>query len=279
MAVAKRKHTKKCPICKVEVKFDRLESHMKTVHHGEMAPTQAAPRKGPADRRPAMFAAVAIITVLVVAAVGIYYLGRTPEEKETPSTNPPSSNEPVPTDYATIATDRGNIVIGLYGNETPITVNNFKQYSSTGFYAGTIFHRVARPPNSQISVIQGGGFTPDLNEKTHTLAPINLEISPKLHNVRGTIAMARTTDPNSATSQFYINFADDSTGKLDPGGFDSHGYAVFGVVVQGMDVVDAIGNVATSTQTAPHGETLDDVPVTPIIIHNVVMQQTPPPQG
>ena len=275
--MAKRKHTKKCPICRVEVKLDRLESHIRTVHPGEKVPAPSSQRKAPKNTRPAMLAAAAVIAVLVVAGVGIYYIERSAQqENETTGTTPPASNAPIPTDYATIATDRGNIVVGLYGNETPVTVQNFKQYATSGFYGGTIFHRVVK---DSISVIQGGGFTPGLNEKTNTLAPIALEISPKLHNVRGTIAMARLTAPNSATSQFYINFADDSTGKLDPGGFDSNGYAVFGVVVQGMEVVDAIGGVATSTQTDSHGNSMENVPVTPIIIHSVMIQQTPPPLG
>jgi cyclophilin family peptidyl-prolyl cis-trans isomerase len=209
-----------------------------------------------------------------VAGAGIYFIERSvQQENETASPAPPVSNVPIPTDYATIVTDRGNIVVGLYGNETPITVQNFKQYATSGFYAGTIFHRVAAG-----FVIQGGGFTPDLNEKMNTFAPIKLELSSKLHNARGTIAMARTQDPNSATSQFYINLVDNSK-ALGPGGNDANGYAAFGVVVQGMDVVDAIGHVPISTQTTPHGTSLDNVPVAPIIINNVMIQQTPPTHG
>ncbi len=106
------------------------------------------------------------------------------------------------------------------------------------FYDGTVFHRVVRG-----FVAQGGGMTADGTEKP-TDAPIRNEANNGLHNVRGTISMARTEDPNSATSQFFLNFVDNSTGKLDPGGFSPDGYAVFGKITKGMDVLDKLEALA-----------------------------------
>lgn len=139
-------------------------------------------------------------------------------------------------------TNHGRIVLELYLDKAPQTVENFLQYVRSGFYDGTIFHRVI--PDF---MIQGGGFTSDLRQKP-TRTPIENEADNRVRNERGTIAMARTNDPHSATAQFFINLKDngflDHTGK-NPQGW---GYAAFGKVTEGMDVVDRIARVATGRQ-------------------------------
>jgi cyclophilin family peptidyl-prolyl cis-trans isomerase len=152
-----------------------------------------------------------------------------------------------------LETTMGDIVIELNEKAAPITVKNFLTYVEEGFYDGTIFHRVI--PNF---MIQGGGFTPDMaQKKTHP--PIANEASNGLKNDRGTIAMARTNNPNSATSQFFINHKNND--PLNYAGPNNPGYAVFGKVVEGMGVVEKIALVKT-TQKGPHA----DVPVEPIVI-------------
>jgi peptidyl-prolyl cis-trans isomerase A (cyclophilin A) len=138
-----------------------------------------------------------------------------------------------------LTTSMGNIEIKLATKEAPITTENFLSYVEDDFFDGTIFHRVI--PGF---MIQGGGFTPDATQKT-TRDPIVLESNNGLKNLRGTIAMARTNDPNSATSQFFINVVDNAFLDKSAG---SDGYAVFGEVVEGMDVVDTIEGVTTSTR-------------------------------
>jgi peptidyl-prolyl cis-trans isomerase A (cyclophilin A) len=132
-----------------------------------------------------------------------------------------------------LATSMGDIVIELDAAKAPKSVDNFVQYVKAGHYDGTVFHRVIAD-----FMIQGGGMLPDMKEKP-TRAPIPLESRNGLSNVRATVAMARTMDPNSATAQFFINVKDNSF--LDqPNSRDGNGYAVFGKVVSGMDVVDKI---------------------------------------
>ena len=138
-----------------------------------------------------------------------------------------------------LVTSMGNIEIALATKEAPVTTENFLSYVEDDYFDGTIFHRVM--PGF---MIQGGGFTPDGTQKT-TEDPIVLESDNGLKNKRGTIAMARTSNPNSATSQFFINLVDNAFLDKSPG---SDGYAVFGEVVEGMDVVDAIGGVKTATK-------------------------------
>jgi peptidyl-prolyl cis-trans isomerase B (cyclophilin B) len=154
-----------------------------------------------------------------------------------------------------IETTNGNIVLELYADKAPETVKNFLTYVDDGFYNGTIFHRVI--PNF---MIQGGGFTADMKQK-RTRPPIKNEADNGLKNDRGTIAMARTQDPNSATAQFFINSADNDflnhTGKTPQG----WGYAVFGRVVEGMEVVDAISAVKTGNMGMHQ-----DVPKTAVVI-------------
>ena len=151
-------------------------------------------------------------------------------------------------------TSLGTITIELDKEKAPITVENFLKYVDSGFYDNLIFHRVM--PGF---MVQGGGMDDKMREKD-TQAPIKNEASNGLKNERGTIAMARTGNPNSATAQFFINHADNSRG-LGPGGADAYGYAVFGKVIDGMETVDKIAKVATGLRGG-HG----DVPVQPIYI-------------
>ncbi len=153
----------------------------------------------------------------------------------------------------TLETTKGNIELELDAEKAPISTENFVNYIKKGHYEGTIFHRVI--PGF---MIQGGGFDADMQQKG-TDAPIKIESKNGLKNARGTIAMARTNDPNSATSQFFINVKDNT--NLDYPSFDGFGYAVFGKVTDGMDVVDAIVAVST-TNHGPH----QNVPQEPIVI-------------
>lgn len=143
-------------------------------------------------------------------------------------------------------TSKGRIVIELNPDKAPVTVANFLSYVNEGFYDGTIFHRVVLG-----FVIQGGGFTENIQRKPPK-DPIVNEAKNGLSNTKYTISMARTGDPNSATSQFFISTADNSS-SLDPGGVDPHGYAVFGKVVEGMEVVTAIGEILTTNGRTSDG--------------------------
>ena len=162
-----------------------------------------------------------------------------------------------------LETSLGNITIELFQDKAPISVENFLTYVDDSFYSGTVFHRVI-----QTFMIQGGGMTADLTEK-RTRAPIKNEASNGLSNERGTVAMARTNVVDSATSQFFINTMDNSRRGLDHQGTDpqSYGYAVFGRVIEGMDVVDKIAAVPTGTR-GPDA----DVPVEPVVIQAVTVQ-------
>lgn len=153
-------------------------------------------------------------------------------------------------------TSKGRIVIELDAASAPLSVANFLAYVDAGFYAGTIFHRVIAG-----FMVQGGGFNAEL-EKQAVEAPIPNEAKNGLKNVRGTIAMARTNQPHSATAQFYLNTVDNEA--LDYPGSDGWGYAVFGRVVEGMDVVDAIEGVATGTANR-----MGNVPLEPVLIESV----------
>ncbi len=163
-----------------------------------------------------------------------------------------------------LETSLGNIVIELNSAAAPKTVENFLSYVNEGLYNGTIFHRVIKG-----FMIQGGGFTETMQQKP-TKAPIANEAENGLKNLRGTLAMARTNDPHSASSQFFINTVNngflDFTAKTGRG----WGYCVFGKVIEGMDVVDAIENQPTTTKISYR-----DVPVTPVIIKKAVVVGTP----
>ena len=155
------------------------------------------------------------------------------------------------------ATSMGDIVVELDAAKSPKTVDNFLQYVKAGFYDGTIFHRVI-----DNFMIQGGGMTPDQHEKP-TRAPIPLESRNGLLNERGTVAMARTPDPNSATAQFFINVKDNAF-LNQAQARDGNGYAVFGKVISGMDVVDKI-------KVQPTGA--DDFPKEPVVIKKATVEK------
>ena len=163
----------------------------------------------------------------------------------------------------TIKTSVGDIQLELNDEKAPITVENFKAIASSGYYEGTIFHRVING-----FMIQGGGLTADMNNKSSGTGPIQNEANNGLPNDRGTIAMARTMDPHSATSQFFINHKDNAflnhTGETSQG----WGYAVFGIVTEGMDVVDQIAEVATGSSGA-----YQDVPEEVITIESVIVSE------
>lgn len=160
-----------------------------------------------------------------------------------------------------LATSMGDIVIELDPEEAPKTVENFLGYAQGGFYDGTVFHRVIDG-----FMIQGGGFTEDMTQKP-TGEEITNEADNGLKNKRGTVAMARRGDPDSASSQFFINTANnrplDHTGKSPQG----WGYAVFGQVVEGMDVVDAIAKVKTGTKMG-----FQDVPIETVVIREATVE-------
>jgi peptidyl-prolyl cis-trans isomerase B (cyclophilin B) len=160
----------------------------------------------------------------------------------------------------TLKTSMGDIVIELDHEKAPKTCENFEQYVRDGHYDGTIFHRVINN-----FMIQGGGFMPDMMQKA-TREPIENEAKNGLSNVTGSIAMARTMAPHSATAQFFINVKDN--GFLDHPGQDGWGYCVFGKVASGMDVVEKIKSVET-TNRAGHS----DVPVEPIVIEKAEISE------
>jgi peptidyl-prolyl cis-trans isomerase A (cyclophilin A) len=160
-----------------------------------------------------------------------------------------------------LATSAGDIVLQLEAEKTPKTVANFVQYVRDGHYDGTIFHRVI-----ENFMIQGGGYKADLSEKP-TRAPIPLESRTGLSNQRGTVAMARTADPHSASAQFFINVKDNAF--LDQANArDGNGYAVFGRVVEGMDVVDKIRAVPTQASGVHQ-----NLPATPVTIRKATVEK------
>jgi len=167
----------------------------------------------------------------------------------------------------TMETSLGKIELELYAQKAPKTVANFLQYAHDGFYNGTIFHRVIKG-----FVIQGGGFGPGMKHKP-TRDPIPNEADNGLKNTTGTIAMARTSDPNSATSQFFINLADNYPLDFHSKSPRGWGYCVFGKVIKGMDVVRKIEQVPTTSKGM-----YNDVPVNPVIIRSVTVENTPAPK-
>jgi len=167
----------------------------------------------------------------------------------------------VPKPQVTLFTSKGTVVLELDPTTAPISSNNFLGYVSKGFYSNTLFHRVISG-----FMIQGGGYTTGLLKKTGQSAAIELESNKGLSNARGTLAMARTNEPNSATSEFFINVIDNTF--LDYKNAASPGYAVFGKVVQGMDVVDAIVAQPTGVLNG-----FADVPLTDITISLALQTQ------
>jgi peptidyl-prolyl cis-trans isomerase A (cyclophilin A) len=194
------------------------------------------------------------ITVILLISTLLCIIGcetKNPTQKKETNTMAVEKTNAAP--RVELMTSKGKIVIELDPAKAPITVKNFLTYVNEGFYTNTVFHRVI--PGF---MVQGGGMTADMNQKPNH-APIAIESSNGLKNMRGTLAMARTNNPNSATSQFFINTVDNDF--LNYKGAGNPGYAVFGKVVEGMDVVDAIEKVKTRN-VGGYG----DVPVEPITI-------------
>ena len=172
--------------------------------------------------------------------------------KKSPETTPMTATAP----KVKLHTSLGDIVIQLNAEKAPVTTANFIAYVKDGFYDGTIFHRIIKN-----FMAQGGGFTEGWEQKK-TNAPIANEADNGLLNNRGTIAMARTSDPQSATAQFFINYVDNGFLNFTSKTAQGYGYAVFGEVVEGMDVVDKMATVPTGRG----GPMPTDVPQTPIVI-------------
>ena len=188
-----------------------------------------------------------IKTILMLVCLIIFSIGTVSAETSKPRVH--------------MQTSLGPIVIELDAQAAPKTVDNFLQYAGSGFYNQTIFHRVIKG-----FMIQGGGLTPDMQKKK-TVAPVVNEADNGLKNVRGSIAMARTMNPNSATAQFFINTVNnknlDFTSKTTQG----WGYCVFGHVVEGMETVDKIESVATTVRAGRR-----DVPADPVIIQSLTIE-------
>ena len=160
----------------------------------------------------------------------------------------------------TLKTNFGDITIELDTENTPVTAANFLSYAKNGFYDGTIFHRVMNG-----FMIQGGGFDADMNQKKAN-APIENEGKKGQKNTRGTLAMARTSDPHSASAQFFINVVDNDFLNFTSETTNGWGYCVFGKVVEGMDVVDKIKKVATTNRMGHQNVPVDNVVIEKVIV-------------
>jgi len=215
---------------------------------------------------------VAIIVLALICAGTAYYIikggGPGPGNPSPASTTDPRL---VPTNYINMETESGAIIVALYGNATPVTVQHFLELASGGFYNDTIFHVAV---NDQL--IMGGGYLTNLSQKlipinltTGKLPTIPLEINPVMKNTVGTIGMVHnSTDPDTAVSEFYINLQDNPS--LDKNATNP-GFAVFGKVLAGMEVASGIGNLTTSDQVTPGGVTLFHVPVQHVRILDVIV--------
>jgi cyclophilin family peptidyl-prolyl cis-trans isomerase len=202
---------------------------------------------------------ILIVLSVAVIAAGVPQAGSTPPKPVVQVPGVKAPLEPAPGNpVVRITTSMGDVTVELFRDRAPVSVANFLQYVDEGHYPGTIFHRV-----KEGFMVQGGGYTTDMVEKP-TRPPILNEATNGVRNTRGTIAMARQRALRSATAQFYINVADNAV--LDHRGYspDDFGYAVFGRVLSGMDIVDKIAATPTGTK----GEH-EDVPVTPVVIKSV----------
>ena len=197
-----------------------------------------------------MRAKIAGVVVMLILAVSNCTSGE--EGKETPVQNAAANS------VVRMKTSMGDITVELWADKAPETVKNFLAYVDDKFYDGTIFHRVMAS-----FMIQGGGFTPDMTQK-RTKPPVKNEASAAASNQRGTLAMARTGEPHSATAQFFINVVDNPALDHKDETEENFGYCVFGRVTAGMDVVDKIKAVRTRT-VGPH----KNVPVEPVVIQSV----------
>jgi len=213
------------------------------------------------------------IIIIIIIALMVYFSGffsleplKPAQKEEQPQkellSEPDDVDKEVDTmeekkEIAVLETSKGNIEIELNREKAPITVENFITYVKEKHYDGTVFHRVIEG-----FMIQGGGFTPDGNQKP-THEPIKLESQNGLKNHEGTVAMARTNQPNSATSQFFINIADNDFLDYRPG---NDGYAVFGKVVSGMEVVNQIKTVETGLKSSHQDWPLEDILLTKVYL-------------
>ena len=208
---------------------------------------------------------VTLKALLPIALTVLLPLSAFAQTKQAPVTKPAmpvaaATTEAPANPKALIKTSLGDITVELDAAKAPKSVENFVKYANDGFFNGTIFHRVIGN-----FMIQGGGFTPDLRQKP-TRPSIPNEAKNGLSNKRGTLAMARTPDPNSATAQFFINLVDNrNLDFVSDERAETWGYAVFGKVVEGMDVVDKIA----ATPTGPKGPFRSDVPTTDVVIEKV----------
>jgi len=214
---------------------------------------------------------VALVVLALICAGTAYYMikggGPGPGNPSPDSTTDPRL---IPTSYVNIETESGAIILALYGNATPVTVEHFLELASGGFYNNTIFHVAVKD-----QLIMGGGYLANLSQKlipvnlTTGLPTIPLEINPVMKNARGTIGMVHnSTDPDTAVSEFYINLQDNPS--LDKNA-TSPGFAVFGKVLAGMEVASGIGNLTTSDQVTPGGRTLINVPVQHVRILDIIV--------
>jgi peptidyl-prolyl cis-trans isomerase A (cyclophilin A) len=219
-----------------------------------------------------MFKRALLILVLLLPAFALAQSAPAPAKPAKAQVKAATAAKPKASDTSAVATDKaaatkvliktsmGDMTVELYPDKAPKSVENFLAYVNAGFYDGTIFHRVI-----ENFMIQGGGFTRDLRQKPTRPAIAN-EAKNGLSNLRGTLAMARTGDPNSATAQFFVNVVDNP--RLDYTSDQNGatwGYAVFGKVVSGLDVVDKIKAVPTGAQ----GPFKSDVPATPVVIEKI----------
>jgi cyclophilin family peptidyl-prolyl cis-trans isomerase len=188
-------------------------------------------------RRQLMFKKLAVVLIFLAIATGAFAAG-----------NP----------IVLMKTSMGNVEIELFQDKAPATVVNFLSYVNSGFYNGTIFHRVIGN-----FMIQGGGFTPGMGEKK-TLPPVKNEAANGISNLTGTVAMARTMEPQSATAQFFINVADNRFLDYKSPTTEGYGYCVFGRVVKGMDVVERIKRVQTGNKGY-----FQDVPLQDVVIYSI----------
>jgi peptidyl-prolyl cis-trans isomerase B (cyclophilin B) len=161
----------------------------------------------------------------------------------------------------TVKTSLGDIKLELFNDKAPITAENFEKYIKSNYFTNSIFHRVIKD-----FMVQGGGFTTEMKEK-ETMSPIKNEANNKISNERGTIAMARTNDPHSASAQFFINLKDNTFLDFKSETTQGWGYCVFGKVIEGIEVIDKIAMVDTGSY-GPH----QDVPKDPVIIKEIIIE-------
>jgi cyclophilin family peptidyl-prolyl cis-trans isomerase len=258
-----------CPVCGAEVSAAKLNRHLRKVHpkkaseHGALkakgrkAKVLSAKKQEQIEERKrkertglAVKGAIVAIVIVVIVVLAFYWNALFPEPE-----NP----------IVVLKTSEGTIEFELYEDKVPDTAENFKKYVKAGFYSGLIFHRVANLDSSQPNthVIQAGGFEPSLERKEPIYPNIPLEIDNSLTHVDGAVAMARMDDPDTASSQFYIcdgphHYLDDAERQANGQG---RGYAVFGMVVSGMDVVRSIANKPVHTVSGYQNVPVDDITI------------------